>query len=369
MSAIKDIYCQEFYNRFANSMSSLFPSFEKQKFISLIYDDQFEVREWKERMKHTTRIFHAFMPAKFSEAVILIEQLISGLRADGFGEDGLAMIFLADYVEIYGIDDFDHAVKALEIVTQFVSCEFAVRPFILKYGDQMIAQMTIWSTHENSKVRRLASEGSRPRLPWAMAIPALKKNPAAILPILENLKNDPSESVRRSVANSLNDIAKDNPDIVIAIASRWKGENKQTDALVKHGLRTLLKQGHPVVLQQYGLESKQITLIDFEILTPVVRIGESVEFTFSIRNDNPAAHLVRLEYGLYYQKAKGHLARKVFKISERLLQKDEQLRIQRKQSFKLITTRKFHTGVHQLSVIINGEEKGIGDFTLIHGQN
>ncbi len=228
----------------------------------------------------------------------------------------------------------------------------------------MIRTMTGWSKHESYKVRRLASEGSRPRLPWAMAIPALKKDPSPVLPLLENLKNDPSEWVRRSVANNINDIAKDHPDVVIALAARWRGGSKETDAIIKHGCRTLLKQGHAEILEQYGLKSENIVLKDFKILTPEVKIGEGLEFTFSISNQNPSAQTVRLEYAVYYKKSKGHLAKKVFKISEKIYQPYAVANIHRRQSFKLITTRVFYPGDHQLSVIINGEEKEALDFMV-----
>jgi len=184
------------------------------------------------------------------------------------------------------------------------------------------------------------------------------------LPLLENLKNDPSEWVRRSVANSINDIAKDHPDFVIRLADRWKGVTKETDAIIKHGSRTLLKQGHTAILKHYGLESEQIALQGFEILTPVVKIGESLEFAFSITNQNDSSHTVRLEYGVYYRKANGQLSRKVFKISEKLYHPNIKTIVQRKQSFKVITTKKFYTGEHQLSLIINGEEKEIKTFTI-----
>lgn len=364
MGLIKDIYSESFYNRFADTLLEVIPSFNKQEFMKVIFSDHFEEKEWKDRMKHTTRIFHQFLPANFSEAFQLIEKVIVKLRKDNFGEDGLVFIFFPDYIETYGLDDYEHAIKALEFVTQFVSCEFAVRPFILKYGDRMIQQMIIWSTHENYKVRRFASEGSRPRLPWAMAIPALKKDPSSILPLLENLKNDPSEWVRRSVANNINDIAKDHPEVVIRLADQWRGISKETDAIIKHGCRTLLKSGHADILKHYGLESGNIGLTNFEILTPVVKIGDPLEFSFSVVNQNAESHTIRLEYGVYYQKANGQLNRKVFKISEKVYQPGIVIRIQRKQSFKLITTKKFYIGHHQLSIIINGEEKEVKTFQL-----
>ena len=364
MGLIKDIYSRSFYDRFCQTMALVIPSFDKGKFIDLIYSDEFKNMEWKERMKHTTRVLHNFLPEDYTEAVLMIEKIIDQLRAENFGEDGLAFVFLADYIETYGLDDFDTSVKAFEIVTQFISCEFAVRPFLIKYGHRMIDQMVVWSRHESYKVRRFASEGSRPRLPWAMAIPALKKDPRPLLPLLENLKNDPSEYVRRSVANNINDIAKDYPGLVIELAGRWKGVSKQTDAIIKHGSRTLLKQGHTEILKHYGLLSTSIAVTGLTILTPEVKIGDSLEFTFNLQNQSDKVQIVRLEYGIYYRKAKGHLARKVFKISEKSYQPGETAVVRRKQSFRLITTKVFYPGQHQLSVIVNGEEKDIQPFEI-----
>lgn len=364
---LKNLYGPAFYDTLADALNHVVPAFDAVKFKSLIFNEHFQHMELKERMRHTTLVLHEFMPAQFSAAVPLIYQLIDKLRLMGRGEDELAFIFLPDYLEVYGIDDLATAVPALELVTQFVSCEFAVRPFILKYFDQMMVQMKIWSTHESAKVRRLATEGSRPRLPWAMAIPMLKKDPALIIPILENLKMDPSESVRRSVANNLNDISKDNPAVVLRLAKEWVGKSKETDAIIKHGCRTLLKQGHSEILSHYGLDTDGLLITDFEINTPKVRMGDALAFSFSIINENITPKTIRLEYGLYYQKANGTLARKVFKISERIYKGAERVVIERKQSFRPITTRVFHPGEHQLSLIINGEEQKetIKSFELI----
>jgi len=364
MSLLKNLYSPIFYERLSESLLRTVPSFDKQKFISLIYTDDFQNKELKERMRHTTQALHPFLPKDFSKAVKSLETIMNGLRQDGSGEDRLEWMFFPDYIETYGIGDYENAVKALEFTTQFISCEFAVRPFILKYGSKMISQMLKWSLHKNHKVRRLASEGSRPRLPWAMAIPTLKKDPSPILPILENLKSDVSESVRRSVANSLNDIAKDHPQIVLEIAKKWHGQSKETDAIIKHGSRTLLKQGHTEILKHYGLESVNLSITNFEILTPEVNMGGNLEFSFTIKNNQSDNQTVRLEYAIYYLKANGQLAKKVFKISEKVFPGDAAIKVHRKQSFRLITTRKFYSGTHQLSIIVNGEEKVTGHFDL-----
>ena len=364
MAALKDLYSPAFYKKLSDVISVIVPSFNKQRFISQIFSDDFSNKELKARMRHTSVILHAFLPSDYKKTVRILEKLIVELRKRGIGEDGLAYMFIPDYIEMYGIDDFETSMKAIEFITQFVSCEFAVRPFLLRYGSEMMSQMKLWSVHENFKVRRLASEGSRPRLPWAMAIPELKKEPAELLPILENLKNDPSEWVRRSVANNLNDIAKDHPEWVIRLAGEWKGGSKETDAIIKHGSRTLLKKGHAEILHHYGLKSKDIHIAAFKIITPSVKIGGQVAFSFLISNLSSKKQTIRLEYGLYYKKANGLLAKKVFKISEKAYLPGVRTTVERRQSFKKITTRKFYPGKHQLSIIVNGEEKVLKSFTV-----
>jgi len=223
-----------------------------------------------------------------------------------------------------------------------------------------------WSNHEHPMIRRLASEGCRPRLPWAMAIPSLKENPEPIISILQNLKNDTSESVRRSVANNLNDISKDNPNKVIDLVKEWKGSTKETDSLLKHASRTLLKQGNLEVMKIFGFGSiKEVEIRDFKVNTPIVKIGEFVEFSFILINTSELTSKIRLEYSLYYQKLNGSLSKKVYKISERDFPKKSTTKISRKQSFKIITTRRFHPGKHQVSIIVNGTEFEKMDFELI----
>ncbi|WP_316842928.1 DNA alkylation repair protein [Pedobacter gandavensis] len=361
---LKNIYSPAFYQQLSEVLIKTLPSFDQQQFLFKIFDEEFEKKELKARMRHTANVLHQFLPVAYEERVELLVNIVQALRRTGKGEDSLAFMFLPDYIETYGLDDFENSMRAIEFLTQFVSCEFAVRPFMLKYSEEMLAQMIAWSLHENHKVRRLATEGSRPRLPWAMALPELKKDPRAVLPLLENLKNDPSEWVRRSVANHLNDIAKDHPDLVIDIAKRWKGKHKETDAIIKHGCRTLLKQGHVEILKHYGLDSENVKISNFQIATPVTPIGGDLYFSFDLFNELQEAQMIRLEYGLYYKRQNGTWSKKVFKISEKSYAGAEKLNISRKQSFKLITTRKFYPGIQRLSIIANGVEKLIKEFEL-----
>ncbi len=361
----KDIYSPSFYNNFSAILCQTIPGFDGDEFKKRIGCDEFVNYELKERMYHTAKVLKEFLPEDFGEATESIKHIIDNLRLAKIKEQSVEFMFFPEYIAMYGIDEYEMSMVAFEFVTQFTSCEFAVRPYILKYEEKMLEQMVMWSKHTSNKVRRLASEGSRPRLPWAMALPNFKKNPSPLLPILNNLKNDPCEIVRRSVANNLNDISKDNPEFVIELAKNWKGSSPETDAVIKHACRTLLKQGNPEILQLFGFESTQIQLSDFQILTPQVRMGNQLEFAFSIVNQDHKKAKVRLEYGLYYQKKNGTLARKVFKISEREIEPQRTYEIKRKQSFRPVTTRIFYPGTHRLSIIINGQELQIKTFELI----
>lgn len=362
----KNIYNQKFFNSFTDVVIQINPSFDKTSFLKSIYDNEWESKELKQRMRHISTVLKHHLSNNFIENVDTILGLISQLEKKGMTEDSIEFMFLPDFIELYGLDNYDVSVRAFEGITEFTSCEFAVRPFIIKYETKMIKQMNLWSKHKHPMVRRLATEGSRPRLPWAMAIPSLKNNPSPIIPILEQLKDDESESVRRSVANNLNDISKDNPNTVIKLVKQWQGKTTETDWLVKHACRTLLKEGNLEVLKMFGFGSTDnLEVGNFEILTPKVKIGSFLEFSFKLKNTSHLASKIRLEYGVYYQKANGTLSKKVFKISEKQYPENSTTSIKRKQSFKIITTRKFHIGQHQLSIIINGEEFDKIDFELI----
>lgn len=372
------MYNEQFFDRFTRDLKLVVNDFDARSFVSQIMDAEWENREYKQRIMHITSILKKFLPADYKDAIAKIVELLDLVkdRLPDFSiiDDknfGLLTLeygaILDNYVEQYGLDDYETSVEAIEKITQFTSCEFVTHPFIRKYPDAMMKQMLVWSKHEHWGVRRLASEGCRPRLPWAMALPNLKENPAPIIPILENLKNDPSKFVRLSVANNLNDIAKDNPETVIDLAKRWKGESEEVDWVLKHGCRTLLKQGNPEVMELFGFDASvsHIGIADFQIPMPEVKVGDSLEFSFNLSNRSSKKTKIRLEYGIYYRKANGTLARKVHKISEKEYAGNSTTRITRKHAFRVVTTRKFHLGLHRVAVIINGTEFEKHDFKLI----
>ena len=227
----------------------------------------------------------------------------------------------------------------------------------------MMAQMVAWSKHENELVRRLACEGCRPALPWAPAINSFKKDPTPILPILEQLKGDPSLHVRKSVANNLNDISKTHPDLVVKIAKEWYGKNEYTDWIVKHGCRTLLKKGNRDALAIFELHD--VTSIDVENFTlwpASISINEDIVFSFSISAKEAAK--ARLEYGIDFVKSNGKRNRKIFKISEVSLKENEKRFYLKKHSFADASTRKHYPGIHTITLIVNGMERGKFDFKI-----
>lgn len=371
------MYNEQFFDKFTKDLKLVIHDFDPCDFVSQVMDHQWEKREYKQRIMHMATVLQKFLPADYREAIAKILELLdyvkntlpdfSKIDDKNFGLLALEYGPVLDkYVEQYGMGDYETSVKAIERITQFTSCEFATHSFIIKYHDKMMEQMLSWSKHEHWGVRRLASEGCRPRLPWAAALPKLKDNPAPIIPILENLKNDPSRFVRLSVANNLNDIAKDNPETVIELAKRWKGESKEVEWVIKHGCRTLLRQGNPEVMKLFGFGSiKGIGIEKFRVLTPAVQVGESLEFSFNLLNNNHRPTKIRLEYGVYYRKADGTLSRKVHKISEKDYAGSSLTQITRKHSFRVVTTRRFHPGLHRVAVIINGKEFEKHDFELI----
>jgi len=360
----KDIYNNDFYTAFSSVVNQVIPDFSAKKFLALIFNDAFEEMELKERMEHTSSVLHQFLNKNFKIAATQIVEIIDALESQGMKESSVEYMFIPHYIEQFGLDDLASAITAFERITQFSSGEFAVRPFLKRYPQAMLEQMILWSKHPHASVRRLASEGSRPRLPWAMALPSFKHDPTPLLPILNALKNDNDEVVRRSVANNLNDIAKDNPAFVVRFAAQNLGNNLATDKLIKHACRTLLKQGNSDILALYGLSNELLSVNNLDLTSEVVKIGDALEFSFDLVNESDKKRTIRLEYAIHYLKKNGTLVPKVFKISEREIDGLQQLSINRRQSFKIITTRVFHVGDHQVSIIVNGKTFVNHDFEL-----
>lgn len=333
-----------------------FPAFDKETFKKDVFASGWEEKELKERMYHISEQLGKHLPDDYRESLRILKAASPGL-------EGIGHMCFPDFVERFGIEDFEGSVEALEYLTRFSSSEFAVRPFIMKYGEKMIEVMHQWALSENEHVRRLASEGSRSRLPWAIALPEFKRDPSPVLPILEQLKDDESEYVRKSVANNLNDISKDNPQILLDIAKSWIGDNTNRDKLVKHACRTLLKAGSPEALSLFGYsDTRDFVVEDFNVQDSVV-MEEYLPFSFTLKTRGQSLGKIRLEYAIDFVKKNGKRTRKVFKISEAQVD-DKVKKVDKKHSFKTVTTRVHYVGIHMLTIIINGIPMGTADFEL-----
>jgi 3-methyladenine DNA glycosylase AlkC len=361
----KNLFSRAFFEFFTDVVEQYVPSFERDLFMEQIFDREWDNKELKARARHVSMVLKDNMFEDYPRNLEAILKMIRFIRKNKNRKGGIESMFFPDFIECFGLDHYQISIEAMEEITMYFSCEFAIRPFILKYPEKTMQQMLLWASHHHPLVRRLSTEGCRPRLPWAMSLPFLKKDPSPVLAILEKLKDDAAETVRRSVANNLNDIAKDNPEVVIGIVKKWQGISKETDWVVKHGSRTLLKQANPAIMEIFGLSATtDIKVTDFTIESPLVKIGSSLIFSFKVANNSKKDQLIRLEYGLYYLKANGSLARKVFKISEKIYPAGSETMVVRKQSFKIITTRVFHPGLHKLSIITNGQESILKEFSL-----
>lgn len=352
-SALKDIYNVPFIHKLISSIKIEYPPFNGEVLTSAVFDEQWEYRTLKERMRHITLKLNDGLPADYEESLDLLMKV-----APHFKNEDLAAIIFPDYVEVFGLDHWELSIAALEHFTMYSTSEFAVRPFILKDLDKMAKQMENWAVSPHANVRRLASEGIRPRLPWGMALQPLKKDPSPIIPILELLKEDESLYVRKSVANNLNDISKDHPELVLQLAQSWIRSHPYTDWIIKHACRTLLKKGDPAALALFGYSGAEgLSVQNFRIENETIQIGEELQFSFAIASERNEPTPIRLEYRIQYAKAQGKQSAKIFKITENTISKDKPLLYKKKQSFRNMTTRKHYPGDHMIAILINGEEK------------
>jgi 3-methyladenine DNA glycosylase AlkC len=345
----KNAYDRSYLEHLADAFVGSWPQFPSRHFVAAVLGGDWAELELKARTHRIAECLREALPSGYRSPLKILRR-----TAPSF--DGHLGMFLPAFVELFGLEDWDASLPALADLTRYSSSEFAVRPFIISDGARMMAQMLEWAGHENEHVRRLSSEGCRPRLPWGVSLPEFKRDPSPILPILERLREDPSEYVRRSVANNLNDIAKDHPALVRETAKRWLDETADVKRLVKHACRTLLKRGDTDVLRLFGFrDPKQVAVKGLSIEPQELRIGERVEFRFLLQSRQPLGK-IRLEYAIDYRKSRGNLSRKIFQLSE-FETSEKEREVVRRHAFIDRSTRRHFPGEHRLAVIVNGVEK------------
>jgi len=356
---LKDVYNRNYISHLADVVEKNYPALPKKQFIEAVFNQEWADKELKARTLHLAQQLNLFIDLDYLQTLTVIKQIAPHFT----GYEGM---FIPAFVECYGLHEFSASIDALSYITQFASAEFAVRPFIVQYPQQMQSMLLTWCDSDDHHIRRLASEGCRPRLPWAMALSEFKKDPNFILPILDALKNDDSEYVRRSVANNLNDIAKDHPLIVLNLAQQWLADSKTTETkrLIKHACRSLLKQAHPSALSLFGfLPPEHIEVVNFKA-DKAVSIGEFFTFSCYLKHKkSQSLNKLRIEFAIDFMKKNGQQARKIFQLSEAIINKDKK-QINKSFSFKNISTRQYYSGQHSVAIIVNGVQLADMDFIL-----
>jgi 3-methyladenine DNA glycosylase AlkC len=353
--ALKDMFNRETVQSLAQAVKAELPGFQEKKFISKVFDENWESLALKQRVRQITHVLGELLTDDYPLNLDILKRSIPHL-----GEQGFEKMVFPDYVEVYGLDDWEHSIKALEDFTQHVSGEFAIRPFIDRYPKETLNIMLEWAHHSHPGVRRLASEGCRPRLPWGMRLSRLVKDPTPVLPILEILKDDEREEIRRSVANNLNDISKDNPELVIRLLKKWwNPKDEERTKLIQHATRTLVKSGHPGALELLGFSSNpEIEVHNIQVEPDQIEFGEEVLFSFEILSTSDQEQHLMIDYLVHFLRANGKHSPKVFKLSKKVLKPGERIKINKKHGIKPITTRKYYPGVQFFQPQVNGHVFG-----------
>lgn len=357
--------------RISSAVSRLVPTFDAVEFEQRASDNLGDL-ELKQRVTHLIEALHATFNVSFPE---LQPQLMPLVSVWDHGDENDALRSFAawpvtDYVAVYGIEHPELALPLLENMTELFSAEFAIRPFIINNQNETLAVMQAWAVSSNHHVRRLASEGCRPKLPWGQQLPSLIKDPAPILPILDQLVDDESEYVRRSVANNLNDISKDHPHLVSEQCQQWiKSATPKTIKnrtwLVKHALRTLIKSGFQPAFEVLGYSAAPDMTLEHRIVgSKAIGLGDTLDFTVSITSTSKEDQKLIIDYVIHHMKANGKRSEKVFKLKTMTLKASETLDISKSHLFKNITTRRYYSGEHLINILVNGEANQTLSFDL-----
>ena len=323
--------------------------------------------ELKERVKHLIAVLHTHLPKRFDQQAKVLADLpeVWDFGDPNDSTKGFAAWPVIDYVAEYGLDHPKISLDLLEKLTHLFSAEFAIRPFIIEHNVMTYAKLQEWCSHPREHVRRLVSEGCRPRLPWGQQLKQYIVDPAPIFPLLDELRFDHSDYVRKSVANNLNDISKDHPALLLDYLADWQLKDQgKTEWIIKHAARSLIKQGHPDSFALLGYTQKPKIKCELTKVDDLVNLESELEFNCILSCLKNKQKFV-LDYGLYLLRANGQHNLKVFKLKNMEMNKGEQINITKSHSFKTVTTRKYYPGAHSLVLLVNGVEVAKKNFELV----
>lgn len=346
---LKDLYFnREFYKKLAVEIQKAHPAFAAETFRKDATTG-LAALELNERMRQTSVALRKHLPQKYEQALEILITVIPHI------EGGYANLVFPDFVGLYGHGNFTASMAALKHFTQFGSSEFAIREFLKRDFTKTIAVMKKWAIDDNHHVRRLASEGSRPRLPWSFKLDAVVKDPNLTLPILERLKSDGELYVRKSVANHLNDFSRDHAAWLTSTVKKWDLSHEHTAWIVKHACRTLIKKGHPAALALFAFEKNtKVKVEKLQLEKNTIKIGGVLKFSFDVVSQKSTPQKLAIDFVIHYRKKSGELSPKIFKLKEVTIGAFESISLSKSQRMQNFTTRQHYPGKHKLVVTING---------------
>lgn len=348
--------------RIAARFAAVAPGFPVDSFVNDLSSD-IETLELKERIAAIAGRLRGELPPSYPEAVQIVVAASQEPEPDAGTFDAWPF---CTFVELFGTGHPDESLDAMQYLTVGFSCEFAIRPFLLDHREATFRRLRTWVGHPHEQVRRLVSEGTRPRLPWGMRVPALIADPQPGLDLIEPLHRDDSESVRRSVANHLNDVSKDHPDEAIAAARRFGPTGTAgSDALVKHALRTLVKRGDPAALELLGFTTDpQVAVESFTVRPDRIQLRDTVELAATLHSTSANSQKLVVDYAVHHVKANGTATAKTFKWAVVELAPDESRSLRKSHAVRPITTRRYHPGRHRVEMLVAGSPLAGAGFDL-----
>jgi len=357
---LKDSVDLEVIDELARRFAAVDERFDADSFISGTAP-QLGGLELKARIELIARQLRASLDDEYPTA---LADIVSVARARP-PIDGWAAWPLPTVIELFGLDHPDASLAAMEHVTKRMSCEFAVRPFLRDHFDATYTRLEAFTSRHDERVRRLPSEGTRPRLPWGMKVPRLVDDPEPGIALLERLRHDPSETVRRSVANHLNDVAKDHPVLVVDTVAGWLNEAGTDRRMVSHALRTLVKRGDPAALAVLGFTTDARVEIDgFEVTPSVVEMGDHIVLHAEVRSTATARQRLVVDFVIHHVNASGDTSPKVFKWTTFDLEPGGGRTLEKRRLIQQASTRTYRAGTHAVELQVAGRVVAASSFDV-----
>ena len=362
---LKDMIDLPLVRQMADRIRIVHPDFDDAGFCAAVATDLPKLA-LKQRFNLVADALRDRLPGDYPTALGILVAILDEKNQpfEPIADAGFRLLPIAAFVERHGLSHPQASLDAIPAITRHVTCEGAIRPFIERYPAETMERLRAWVRDPDEHVRRLVSEGTRPRLPWATQISAFIADPTPALGLLQQLNDDPSLYVRRSVANHLNDISKDHPGIVLERMASWSHEAPRERLwLINHALRSLVKQGDPAALAILGYGAPNLRLTGLTLSPRKLIFGGQLRFAFQLRNMGGSQKLM-IDYRLHFVKANGKTAPKVFKLKKAMLPAGETLRIEKRHAIRAISTRRYYPGRQRLEIQVNGRVLGGQDFEL-----